>query len=73
MLTCNHNHKLNKTGLCDQCEADFDTDPCAFAEYGPHPEGEANWQALLAEMAADDAAAEEVVKLTPAELDDIPF
>lgn len=56
-------------GLCDDCQAEYDEDPSAYYEYGDHPQGIANWQALQAEM---DAEASRPV--SPAGGDsDIPF
>ena len=54
-LTCNHNAAAGLPGLCPQCTADEAEDPGAFAEFGPHPAGEANWKRLNEEIAADQA------------------
>ncbi len=43
-------------GLCPACQHDFDEDPSAWEEFGRHPQGLANWQALQAEIAADALA-----------------
>lgn len=45
-------------GLCPACLDDYLEDPDAWREYGQHTAGEAAWEALQAEIAA------EVVDLT---------
>lgn len=40
-LTCIH----AASGLCPECQADYDEDPDAWIEFGPHPEGIARWKA----------------------------
>jgi hypothetical protein len=47
-LTCVH----AESGLCDACQADYDEDPESWEEFGSHPAGIANWEALQAEMRA---------------------
>jgi hypothetical protein len=54
-------------GLCRECQADFDADPAAYAEYGDHPAGIAASKALRAEMLAGAVPADEPVKT------DLPF
>ena len=50
-LTCIHTAK----GLCPQCQADYEEDEDGFREFGAHPDGEARWLALLADMEASAA------------------
>jgi hypothetical protein len=38
--------------LCRGCRAEFAEDPDAWEEYGYHPRGEANFAAVLADIAA---------------------
>lgn len=70
MLTCTHNERDGKTGLCPTCRAEYAEDPSAFIEYGAHPQGEANWRALQEEIAADNAASGPV---PPDAWVDVPF
>lgn len=44
--TCIH----RQSGLCPDCQADFDADPMAWIEFGNHPQGLARWQDLQEEM-----------------------
>lgn len=46
-LTCIH----AVSGLCVACLEEFAEDPMAFAEFGNHPAGIANFAALQAEIA----------------------
>ncbi len=39
-------------GMCVECQADHDEDPTAYAEYGPHAEGDRRWAAVMAEWHA---------------------
>jgi hypothetical protein len=48
--TCNHRLAEGLTGLCRECQAEYDTDPTAWEEFGHHPAGEQNWADLVAEM-----------------------
>jgi hypothetical protein len=68
MNTCIHQSE----GLCPTCQADHDEDPLAWAEFGNHPQGIANWHALQAELEAYRAAHPER-ELTEEEMADIPF
>lgn len=52
--TCNHQRAIGLAGLCEDCQAEYDEDPSAYEEYGPHQQGERNWAALQAELAADN-------------------
>lgn len=47
----------NGSGLCPDCQAEYDTDPTAWEEYGHHAEGERRWAELRAEMNAREPAA----------------
>lgn len=68
-MTCTHNLIAGKPGLCRTCQEEYDYDPQAWIDYGHHPQGEANWQALQDEIAADAAN-----RPAPSEPDpDIPF
>ncbi len=59
----------NGTGLCAACQAGFEYDPQAYFEFGDHPQGLANWQAVQEEIAAEAAR-----PVTPYQPDpDIPF
>ena len=53
--------------LCDDCHRQWRVDPQAYLEFGPHPEGQDNWQQLQAEVAADAAGP------APPAGDEIPF
>jgi hypothetical protein len=55
----------NGAGLCPDCQAEYDSDPMAYVEYGEHPEGRENWRALQ----------EEIARTPPAPLPDpdLPF
>jgi hypothetical protein len=65
MLTCIH----ATTGLCPQCQEEYNEDPLAFLEFGQHTAGIANWAALQAEMLA-----EREEELPASEVDEsIPF
>lgn len=66
-LTCIHAVK----GLCDTCQADYDTDPAAYIEFGDHPQGIANWKAEQARIEEWNAAQPQA----PSDMDDtsIPF
>jgi hypothetical protein len=67
-LTCIH----STDGLCEQCQADYDEDPDAWIEYGPHPAGIARWaaeQAMQAEWCRQHPASTEPLKPDP----EIPF
>lgn len=56
------------TNLCPACQEDYDGDPDAWEEFGQHPQGIANYQALLEEIAAD------AERIAPVEPDpNIPF
>src|SRR5262245_5772795 len=63
-LTCIHTER----GLCPACQSDYDADPLAYLEYGDHPEGLANYQRLLDEIAQ---AAQDPTPLVA--WDEIPF
>jgi hypothetical protein len=39
-------------GLCPVCQAQFEEDPDSWIQFGDHPAGIANWEALCAEMRA---------------------
>ena len=79
MTPCNH----RIDGLCPACQADHDEDPSAWEEYGNHPQGQANWQALLDDIAAEAALMAQIgddgfltddeVKADRAADDDLPF
>jgi hypothetical protein len=51
--TCNHQTAKGLTGLCEECQSDYDTDPAAYEEFGPHPRGERNSADLQAELDAE--------------------
>ena len=38
-LTCIH----AESGLCPDCQQEFDFDPVAYIDYGDHPEGIERW------------------------------
>lgn len=65
-LTCIHQFR----GLCECCQADYDEDPAAWVEFGNHPRGIANWEALRAELLGEGPPPE-----GPGHVDDseIPF
>lgn len=46
-MTCIH----QESGLCPECQAEWEADPSAWIEYGNHPRGIANWQRTQAEIA----------------------
>lgn len=50
-MTCIH----SALGLCQSCQADYDTDPTAYIEFGDHPAGIARWQAEQAIIEASMA------------------
>ena len=52
-LTCIHREQ----GLCPECQAAYDTDPAAFAEFGDHADGLRRWEELKADMDADQETA----------------
>ncbi len=68
-LTCIH----QKIGLCPSCLDDFEEDESAWHEFGEHPAGLANWEALQAELAADAACAAAQDRTPPEAWDGIPF
>lgn len=39
--TCIH----RESGLCADCQAEYDTDPEAWIEFGYHTQGQLNWEA----------------------------
>jgi hypothetical protein len=50
-LTCIH----TDVGLCLRCREDYDEDAQAWIEFGHHAAGIAAWDALQAEIAAEQA------------------
>ena len=64
-LTCIHRSK----GLCPECRTEFEADPCAWYEFGNHPQGIANWQALQNEIAQDWAAEQARLDAEPAAME----
>ena len=38
-LTCIHCLAADMTGMCDDCQAEYDEDPSAWYEFGFHPRG----------------------------------
>jgi hypothetical protein len=62
--TCIH----RETGICERCAAERDADPQSWIEFGRHPEGVRNWNALNDEMKADRCRPR-----TISADDDIPF
>lgn len=52
MNDCIHHLAIGTRGLCPACEEERTADPDAWAEYGRHPEGEANWLRMYGEMRA---------------------
>lgn len=61
-MTCIH----SDTGLCPDCQADYDVDPLAWLEFGLHTEGIARWNTLRAEIAAQEPD-------EPIDWTDVPF
>ena len=51
-MTCIH----QESGLCRECQAEYDADPQAWIEYGNHREGIENWNSIKAEMEQGAAA-----------------
>lgn len=49
-MDCIHQIKINQSGLCPECQEEYDYDPQSYIEYGDHPEGLKNWNHLLDEM-----------------------
>lgn len=43
-MTCNHRREQGQTGLCDECESDYQADPIGWMEFGYHPQGIAAWE-----------------------------
>ena len=43
--------------LCPSCQAEYDTDPTAWEEYGHHAEGLRRWAELQAEMSTREPTA----------------
>lgn len=62
-LTCNH----AEIGLCRQCSEEYDIDPLAFHEFGPHPAGDHNSERLAQEITAEAAAERAAEELQAAE------
>lgn len=49
---CIHGDGLS---LCQACQAEYETDPTAYLEFGEHPAGQAAWAAEVATMSAWEA------------------
>lgn len=74
-ITCTHQLAAGAAGLCETCQYDYDVDPGAYMEFGEHPDGQANWAALLAEMEAERQQYLELAgaPTLPVDDDSIPF
>lgn len=75
-LTCVH-REPGTEGLCGQCQADYEEDPSAWIEFGPHPAGQENLHRLQEEM-NEEATAERTLDAmqdaSPRDAwDEIPF
>lgn len=69
-LTCDHMPE-GEEGLCPDCQADYEEDAFAWIEFGPHPQGQARWQAEMTRMAEEHM---EGMTFAPvAEDSDLPF
>lgn len=74
-LTCLHAAE----GLCPSCQEEYDEDALAWIEFGSHPAGVANMEALREEMlgACEEERAEGRPPADgdegPADYDDVPF
>lgn len=66
MTPCIH----TTAGLCPVCQADYDTDPQAWAEFGQHPAGIARWEALEREI---DEERQRLADALPIDWTDVPF
>lgn len=44
--TCIH----QESGLCPDCQSEYDADPQAWIEFGNHQKGIENWNSIKAEM-----------------------
>lgn len=64
-------HSPDGICLCECCQESYDEDPQAYIEFGDHPQGIANWQALQDEM--DQARAEEAALPVSVPDPTIPF
>lgn len=49
-------HSPDGRTLCPACQEEYDADPTAWEEWGNHPQGLKNWEALQAELADHFAA-----------------
>lgn len=68
--TCIH----RDSGLCPECQEEYDTDFAAWIEFGYHPEGCRRWEEELQRQAAWDAERErQRVNRPPVDDSDIPF